>query len=32
MFGPLNNDKKLKHVETKTYENGFIQTRYEVIN
>lgn len=32
LFGPLNSDKKLKHIETKAYKNGFVQTRYEVIN
>lgn len=32
LFGPLNNDKKLKHIETQAYKNGFVQTRYEVIN
>lgn len=32
LFGPLNNDKKLKHIETQAYKNGFVQTKYEVIN
>ena len=31
LFGPLNNDKKLKHIETQTFKNGFVQTKYEVI-
>jgi dihydrofolate reductase len=28
LFGKLNGDVKLKHLETKTYANGFVQTRY----
>ena len=31
LFGPLNNDKKLKHVETRAFKNGFVQSKYEVI-
>jgi len=30
LFGSVNRDIKLKHIETKTYENGFVQTRYAV--
>ncbi len=32
LFGPLNNDKCLNHIETQTYKNGFVQTKYEVVN
>lgn len=32
LFGALDKDKKLKHIETKSYENGFVQSKYEVIN
>jgi dihydrofolate reductase len=32
LFGSLNSDKKLKHIETRAYKNGFVQSRYEVIN
>jgi len=31
LFGPLANDKKLKHVETLSFENGFVQSKYEVL-
>ncbi len=31
LFGPLDNDQKLKHIETRAYKNGFVQTKYEVI-
>ena len=30
LFGSVNRDIKLKHLETKTYKNGFVQTRYAV--
>jgi dihydrofolate reductase len=28
LFGKVNGDIKLKHIETKTYANGFVQIRY----
>ncbi len=28
LFGPLNSDIILKHIETKTYSNGFVQIKY----
>ncbi|QDT96095.1 dihydrofolate reductase family protein [Gimesia aquarii] len=31
LFGPLDKDKKLQHIETLTYENGFVQSRYELV-
>ena len=31
LFGPLTDDKKLRHIETLSFENGFIQSKYEVI-
>lgn len=30
LFGPVEKDIKLKHIATKTYDNGFIQSRYAV--
>jgi len=30
LFGPLDTDIKLKHVATKQYENGFVQSKYKV--
>ena len=30
LFGPLEEDILLKHVETKTYTSGFVQSTYEV--
>lgn len=30
LFGPLSKDVKLKHIETQSYQNGFVQNRYEV--
>ena len=32
LFGPLSNDKRLKHIETQCYKNGFVQSKYEVIS
>lgn len=32
LFGPLDDDKKLRHVESLTYENGFVQSKYEVMD
>lgn len=29
LFGPLAEDKNLHHVETQTFENGFVQSEYE---
>lgn len=31
LFGPLNHDIKLRHMETKAYANGFVQSRYQVL-
>ena len=30
LFGALNNDIKLQHVETRQYPNGYVQSRYKV--
>lgn len=30
LFGPLEQDIRLRHVDTKTYSNGFIQSEYEI--
>ncbi len=30
LFGPLSHDVKLRHVETRTFANGLVQSRYEV--
>ena len=30
LFGPLNRDIKLMHIETRQYENGFVQSRYGI--
>ena len=32
LFGPLLKDIKLKHIETRSYESGFVQSKYEVVN
>lgn len=31
LFGPLSKDVKMKHLQTNTFDNGFVQSRYEVI-
>lgn len=31
LFGPLNEDIKLKHTSTQSFENGFVQSSYEVL-
>jgi dihydrofolate reductase len=31
LFGDLEKDIKLRHVETKTWHNGFVQSKYEVL-
>ena len=31
LFGPLTDDIKLRHIETHSFENGFVQSKYEVI-
>ena len=31
LFGPLDSDIKLKHIVTNQYENGFVQSKYEVV-
>ena len=30
LFGPLAGDKQLKHMTTRSFANGFVQSRYEV--
>jgi dihydrofolate reductase len=30
LFGPLKNDIIVKHLKTQTYENGFVQSHYEL--
>ncbi|MEW5757524.1 MAG: dihydrofolate reductase family protein [Pseudomonadota bacterium] len=32
LFGPLAHDVKMKHIETKAYESGFVQSKYKVTN
>lgn len=32
LFGPLKNDIRLKHIQTRTFENGLVQSSYEVIS
>jgi len=32
LFGALNKDKHLKHIETHSYKNGFVQSKYSVLN
>jgi dihydrofolate reductase len=31
LFGPLVRDVKLRHIETRAYPNGLVQSRYEVV-
>lgn len=31
LFGPLSADKRLNHLETRWFDNGFVQSRYQVI-
>ena len=31
LFGILDNDKKLRHLETRSFENGFVQSKYAII-
>ena len=31
LFGQLESDKKLRHQETRTSDNGFVQSKYEFI-
>jgi len=30
LFGALRKDVKLQHIETKSFDNGFVQSKYEV--
>jgi dihydrofolate reductase len=30
LFGPTNNDIKLKHIQTETYPNGFVMSQYTI--
>jgi len=32
LFGPLAHDVKLQHLSTRTFENGLVQSTYQVIN
>ena len=32
LFGALNEDKELRHIETQSYQNGFVQSKFEVLN
>ncbi len=32
LFGPLHRDKKLQHIETRSYKNGFVQSKYKIID
>lgn len=32
LFGPLDKDKKLRLIQTHTYENGIVQNKYEILN
>jgi len=32
LFGALARDKKLRHMETQSFENGFVQSKYEVLD
>lgn len=32
LFGPIDKDRKLRHVDTRTFENGFVQSKYELDN
>jgi len=32
LFGSLNEDKKLSHLTTQFFKNGFVQSKYEIIN
>jgi dihydrofolate reductase len=32
LFGPLPHDVKLEHVETRSFPNGFVQSRYRPLN
>lgn len=31
LFGPLSNDVRLTHIETRSFDNGMVQTKYRVI-
>jgi dihydrofolate reductase len=31
LFGPLPHDIRLRHLETRQFENGLVQSRYEVL-
>ena len=32
LFGPLSRDLKLRHVATRTYPSGLVQSEYEIVN
>lgn len=31
LFGPLTRDKKLRHIETRSFKNSFVQSKYQVL-
>jgi dihydrofolate reductase len=31
LFGPLNEDLKLQHIETRSFANGFVQSKYRIL-
>jgi dihydrofolate reductase len=31
LFGPLTGDRKLRHIETRSFKNGFVQSKYQVL-
>ena len=31
LFGPLSTDSKLAHIETRSFDNGFVQSKYRVV-
>jgi len=30
LFGPLDGDKQLRHIQTCAFENGFVQSKYQI--
>jgi dihydrofolate reductase len=32
LFGPLSHDVKLRHIETRQFPNGFVQSEYEILS
>ena len=31
LFGPLTNDIRLRHIETRQFKNGLVQSKYELV-